>query len=129
MGTVYTESKTVTDWLKGETADPTDFSRETITVLAGETLVTGTVLGKITTGGKFVGLTPGAGDGSQAAAGILYTKAVVAESGVDKLAVAIVRDAVFIRDGLVWPVGISGGQIATAIAELRALGLIEREGA
>jgi hypothetical protein len=47
-------------------------SRETITVLSGETLKAGAVLGKVTASGKYKALDPAAVDGSEAAAGILY---------------------------------------------------------
>ena len=42
-------------------------SRETITVLSGETLEPGAVLGKVTASGKYKALDPAAADGSEAA--------------------------------------------------------------
>jgi hypothetical protein len=53
-----------------------DYTRETVTIAAGAgKLAPGTVLGKITTGGKYTVLTPGASNGSQNAAGLLWGKA------------------------------------------------------
>ena len=51
-----------------------DYCREVVTVAAG-TLEPGTVLGKITVGGKYVAHDPDATDGSQAAAAVLWDKA------------------------------------------------------
>jgi predicted small secreted protein len=64
-------------------------SRETITVLSGETLEAGAVLGKVTASGKYKVLDPAAVDGSEAAAGILYD--AVDASAADAEGVAIVR--------------------------------------
>ena len=49
------------------------YTRETVTLASGAgKLAPGTVLGKITTGGKYTGLAPAASNGSQNAAGILW---------------------------------------------------------
>ena len=50
-----------------------DYTRETVTIASGAgKLAPGTVLGKITTGGKYTALAPAATNGSQNAAGILW---------------------------------------------------------
>jgi len=64
-------------------------SREQVTILSGEDLAAGTVLGKITASGKYKAYNNGAGDGSQTAAGVLYSACDA--TGGDKEAVAIVR--------------------------------------
>jgi hypothetical protein len=56
-------------------------SRETMTVLSGQSLQAGAVLGKVTASGKYKALNPAASDGSQAAAGVLYD--AVDASGAD----------------------------------------------
>jgi Bacteriophage lambda head decoration protein D len=99
-------------------------SRETITVLSGETLEASAVLGKITASGKYKALDPAAVDGSEAAAGILY--APVDASAADAEGVAIVRLAEVNAAELVWPAGISGGEQTTALADLAALTIIAR---
>jgi hypothetical protein len=124
---VLTEQAYPGDWLKGE--EDSLYSREQVTILAGEgELKTGTVLGKITASGKYTQLDLDASDGSQNAAGILLLDAT-AESGADKQAVAIVRHAIVNEDQLTWPVGATSPEKATALAALKALGIVAREGA
>ena len=94
-------------------------SRETITVLSGEALEVGAVLGKVTASGKYKALDPVATDGSQVAAGILY-EALDASAG-DAEGVAIVRHAEVNAAELVWPDGITAGQQTTALAQLALL--------
>jgi hypothetical protein len=99
-------------------------SRETITVLSGEILKAGAVLGKVTLSGKYQALDPAAMDGSQAAAAVLYD-AVDASAG-DADGVGILRLAEVHTDELVWPDGITAGEKTTAIGELAALTIIAR---
>lgn len=98
-------------------------SREAVTVAAGAApgLKAGTVLGTLTSGGNFVILAPGAGDGSQTATGILFEAAV---GTVQKTVIR--RDAEVNGAHLIWPSGINSGQKTTAIAALAALGIIVR---
>ena len=99
-------------------------SRETLTVLAGQDLQPGAVLGKVTASGKYKALDPAAVDGSEAAAGLLY--AAVDASAADAEGVAIVRLAEVNAAELVWPDGITAGEKATALGQLAALDLIAR---
>jgi hypothetical protein len=99
-------------------------SRETITVVSGETLEAGAVLGKITASGKYKALDPAAVDGSEAAAAILYD--AVDASVADAEGVAIARLAEVNAAELVWPDGITGGEKTTALGELAALNIISR---
>jgi hypothetical protein len=99
-------------------------SREIITVLSGQTLQPGAVLGKVTASGKYKVLAPAADDGSEVAAGILYN--AVDASGGDAEGVAIVRLAEVNAAELVWPDGISGGEQTTALGELALLNIIAR---
>lgn len=78
--------------------------------------------------GKFVQINFAATDGSEVAAGLLWLD-VTAPNGVDAKGVAIVRDAIVSDRGIVWPGGASGGQKTQATAELKALGILTREGA
>jgi hypothetical protein len=98
-------------------------SRETITVLSGQTLQAAAVLGK-TASGKYKVLDPAAVDGSEVAAGILYD--AVDASAADAEGVAIVRLAEVNAAELVWPAGITGGEQTTALGELAALNIIAR---
>ena len=103
-----------------------DFTRETVTVASGAgKLAPGTVLGKLTSGGKFTVLTPGASNGSQNAAGILWGPADATDA--DAPAVVLVRGpAIANRHEIVWPDGITEAQTTTATAALAALGILLR---
>jgi hypothetical protein len=98
--------------------------RETITVLLGQNLQAGAVLGKVTASGKYKALEPAAADGSQSAAGILYD--AVDASAADAEGVAVVRLAEVNAAELVWPAGITAGQKTTALGQLAALTIIAR---
>ena len=103
-----------------------DYTRETVTIASGAgKLEPGTVLGKITTGGKFTKLTPAATNGSQNAAGILW--AGVDASAADAPGVVILRGPALVnRHEIIWPEGASEAQITAATTALGALGIILR---
>jgi hypothetical protein len=103
-----------------------DYTRETITLTSGAGLLaSGTVLGKITTGGKYTVLTPGASNGSQTAAGILW--AGVDASNADAPGVVILRGpAIVNRYEILFPAGATEAQITTATTALAALGILVR---
>lgn len=66
-------------------------SRENVTIAAGQNLPAGQVVGQITASGKYAAHDPGAADGTENAAGVLYA-AVNAADG-DKKGVVIARFA------------------------------------
>ncbi len=103
-----------------------DYTRETVTLASGAGKIEpGTVLGKITTGGKYTGLAPAATNGSQTAAGILWAGADA--NAADVPGVVILRGpAIVNRNDLVWPVGATEAQIAAAATALGALGIVLR---
>jgi hypothetical protein len=103
-----------------------DYTREAVTIASGAgKLEPGTVLGKITTGGKYTVLTPGASNGSQNAAGILWGKADATDT--DAPGVVLVRGpAIVNRHEITWPEGATEAQIATATTALAALGILQR---
>ncbi len=103
-----------------------DYTRETVTIASGAgKLEPGTVLGKITTGGKFTALAPAATNGSQNGAGILW--AGVDASAADALGVVVLRGpAIVNRHEIVWPDGATEAQITAATTALAALGIILR---
>jgi len=102
-----------------------DYTRETVTIASGAgKLAPGTVLGKITTGGKYTVLTPGASNGSQNAAGLLWDG--VDATDADAPGVVILRGpAIINRHEIVWPEGATEAQITTATTALAALGIIQ----
>jgi hypothetical protein len=101
-----------------------DYTRETVTIASGAgKLAAGTVLGKITTGGKFTALAPAATNGSQNPAGIIW--AGVDATAADALGVVILRGpAIVNRNELVWPAGATEAQITAATTALAALGIL-----
>ncbi len=103
-----------------------DYTRETVTIASGAgKLAPGTVLGKITTGGKYTVLTPGASNGSQNAAGLLWGTADATDA--DAAGVVLVRGpAIVNRHEITWPESATEAQIATATAALTALGILVR---
>lgn len=103
-----------------------DYTRETITVASGAgKLAPGTVLGKITTGGKYTGLVPAATNGSQNAAGILW--AAIDATDADAASVVILRGpAIVNRHEIILPEGATEAQITAATTALAALGIILR---
>jgi hypothetical protein len=100
-----------------------DRSRENVTIVSGQNLVAGAVVGKITVGGKYAVYSNVAGDGTQAAAGVLL-RAVNAASADQKGAI-IIRDAEVDGDLLNWGANNEAG-IAAGIADLLALGIVVR---
>jgi len=103
-----------------------DYTRETVTIASGAgKLKPGTVLGKITTGGKYTGLAPAATNGSQNAAGILW--GAVDATDADAPGVVILRGpAIVNRHEIIWPEGATEAQITAATTALAALGIILR---
>jgi len=99
-------------------------SRENRTLVSGQNLGAGAVLGKISSGGKFTGYDNTAGDGSQAAAGILYASVDASDGDMD--CVVIIRDAEVIGDALDFDAGQSGADQTAATVDLLALGIIVR---
>ena len=122
---VQSEGKYVGDWLKHE--EDNLYSRDKATVVSGQNLGTGTVVGIITASGKVTQLAPAASDGSQNAAGVLLL--AVDASAADKQGVIVARHAICSDKGIVWPGGITAPQKTAAIAQLKTLGILVREGA
>jgi hypothetical protein len=120
--TVYTEDTHAGEFLVSEANG--HLSRETITVLSGQDLAAGAVLGKVTASGKYRAVQPGASDGSEVAAGVLYDAIDATEA--DTVGAAIVRLAEVNAAELVWPAGITGGQKTTALSELAQSYVIAR---
>lgn len=119
------EQNRLGDVLKYEAANL--YSRDEVTVASGQNLTIGTVVGVVTTDGKVAALDPSASDGSEAAAGVLC-ESVDTVSG-DKQSWIAARHAIVSEDGLIWPDGISAGQLAIALSELKNLGILVRKGA
>jgi hypothetical protein len=101
-----------------------DYCREVVTVASG-TLEPGTVLGKITVGGKYAAYDPDATDGTETAVAVLWDKADA--SAGDVTATALVRGpALANRHDLVFAGTPSEPEITAALAALAAAGIIVR---
>jgi hypothetical protein len=120
---VITEGLNLGDLLKYEA--PNLYSRDQLTIAAGQNLVLGAVVGIDTLTEKVKALDPAATDGTEVAAGVLT--AAVDATLIDRPdGVAITRHAVVADHALTWPVGITAPQKAAAIAQLKALGVLVR---
>ena len=122
--TMLTEGKHAGGFLVWEVLR--DYTRETVTIASGTgKLEPGTVLGKITTGGKYTTLAPAATNGSQNAAGILW--AAVDASAADAPGIVLLRGpAIVNRHEINWPDGATEAQITAATTALATIGIILR---
>lgn len=99
-------------------------SREVVTIVSGQSVVAGEVLGKVTASGKYATHDQDASDGSEAAAAIAFD--AVDASAADVEGVVVIRDAEVNGTRLTWESDIEAAEIVTATAELAALGVIIR---
>lgn len=122
---VLSEGNYIGDVLKHEYTAWPHFCRDAVTVITGQNLAVGTVVGIITASGKATILAPAASDGSQTAAGVII-EAVNATAADVKHYFLARGPAILNSNKVVWPGGISDPQKATATAQLKALGIILR---
>ncbi|MGH8586141.1 MAG: head decoration protein [Gammaproteobacteria bacterium] len=122
---VITEGMNLGDLLKYEA--PNLYSRDQVTVLAGQNLVLGTVAGIVTATAKVKKLDPSATDGSQVAAGVII-QPIDATAGDSPDGLMIARHAIVADHGLVWPSGITTAEKTAKIAQLKNLGILVRKG-
>jgi hypothetical protein len=104
-----------------------NFTRETITLLAGSAYPVGAVLGRITASGKYKLATSGGTDGAQTAAAVLLYAADA--TSADTAGLVIVRGpAIVSKAALVFDATVDdAAKIATKHGQLAALGIIPRE--
>ena len=120
---VITEGLNLGDLLKYEA--PNLYSRDQVTVAAGQNLVLGTVVGIDTATAKLKQIDPTATDGTEVAVGVLATS--VDASLIDREdGILIARHAVVADHALTWPAGIAPLDKAAAIAQLKAAGVLVR---
>jgi hypothetical protein len=122
---VLTQTPTMGDVLKYE-LNP-NFTRETVTLLAGTNYRVGAVLGRITASGKMKLSTAAGTDGAQNAAGMLLDD--VDATSADANAVVILRGpAIVSKAALVFDVSVDDAtKRAAKHAQLTALGIIPRD--
>ncbi|MFU8924903.1 head decoration protein [Acinetobacter puyangensis] len=118
--TTYTEPKYLSDVLLVEVAQ--GWTKQNVAILATPVaLAIGTVLSK-TTAGDYLPLDLEATDGTEKAVAVLA--APVAISTNTQKTVVIARGATVAQNELVWPEDATDEQIATALVELEALGIV-----
>lgn len=123
---VLAEPLNLGDLLKFEA--PNLYSRDRVTVASGQNLPLGAVVGTITATGKVKRFDPSATDGSQVPSGVLLADcdATLADRD-DGLIVA--RHAIVVDHALAWPGAITNAEKLSAVAQLKALGVLVRQGA
>ena len=114
------------DLLKYEA--PNLYSRDRVTVASGQNLPLGTVVGIVTATAKFKQLDPSAEDGTQVAAGVLLQACDAALIDRDD-GLVVTRHAIVAHHALAWPDAITTAEKLAAIAQLKALGVLVRQGA
>ncbi len=122
---VLTQPPSMGDVLKYE-LNP-NFTRETITLLAGAAYPVGAVLGRITASGKYKLATSGGTDGAQTAAAVLLYE--VDATTADATAIILARGpSIVSKAALVFDASVDdAAKIATKHGQLAALGIIPRE--
>ena len=123
---VLKEPMNLGDLLKYEA--PNLYSRDRVTVAAGQTLPLGAVVGVVTATGKVKQIDPSATDGSQYAAGVLMQDAD-AHLADRHGGLMVARHAIVSDHALQWPSGMAAAEQQDAILQLKALGVLVRSGA
>jgi hypothetical protein len=123
--TAITEGLNLGDLLKYEA--PNLYSREQVTVVAGQNLALGAVVGRITATAKFKVFDPAATDGSELPAGILLGACDATLIDRDD-ALLLARHGMAASNAVVWPAGLTVEQKTTALAQLSSLGVLVRQG-
>ncbi|CAQ45391.1 head decoration protein [Stenotrophomonas maltophilia] len=122
---VITEGKNLGDLLKYEA--PNLYSRDQVTVGAGQNLPLGTVVGLVTATAKLKQIDPSATDGSQYAAGVLMQS--VDATLIDREdGLMLARHAIVADHALAWPAAITAAEKQAVVEQLKSLGILVRKG-
>jgi hypothetical protein len=123
--TVLNQPPTMGDVLKYE-VNP-NYTRETITLLAGMPYPVGSVLGRITASGKYKLATSGGSDGAQTASALLLY--AVDATLADATGIVVARGpAIVSRAALAYDATVDdGAKIITKIGQLAAAGILARD--
>lgn len=101
-------------------------SRDVVTLIEGQDLQAGTVLGVITASGKYTQNTLSGSTGEQVAAAILYGN--VDATAADTDAVIVSRDAEVNEQEIIYPASATGSQKTAIKTALATHGIIVRAG-
>ncbi|SNS29694.1 head decoration protein [Antarctobacter heliothermus] len=123
--TVLNQPLTMGDVLKYE-VNP-NYTRETITLLAGMPYPVGSILGRITASGKYKLATSGGSDGAQTASAVLLY--AVDATLADATGIVVARGpAIVSRAALAYDATVDdGAKIITKIGQLAAAGILARD--
>jgi len=124
---VLTQPPTMGDVLKYELNH--NFTRETVTLLAGTSYAVGAVLGRITASGKMKLSTATGTDGAQNAAAVLLYD--VDATAADTTGIVVLRGpAIVSKAALVFDASVDdAGKKAAKHAQLTAIGIVPRDAA
>lgn len=123
--TAITNDLTLGDLLKYE--EENLYSRNQVTVVSGQNLKLGTVIGRVSATQKVKALDPSATDGSEVATGVVL-QSIDASAAEKTNGLIVSRQAIVADHALVWPVAITTEEITAAIAQLEAIGVLVRQG-
>ena len=121
---ILTEKLGAGAFIVSECCDGSSLSRDEGTLISGQNLAAGTVVGQITASKKYTLHDAAASDGSQSAIAVLFD-AVDASAG-DQKAVFVTRLAEVNGAEIIWKSGISGPNLAAGIASLATKNIIVR---
>lgn len=107
----------------GQLAMGVGYHVDQVTVLLGQNLVAGAVLGKVTASGKYVAYDNAAADGRETVAGILVAAADATAADVTTARAMLRGPAIVNKNDLIWGAGIDAAEQAAAITALLALGI------
>ncbi|WP_394540173.1 head decoration protein [Lysobacter enzymogenes] len=103
------------------------YSRDRVTVAAQQALQLGHVVGRITETGHVAALDLTATDGREQAKGVVIVPIITANAPSPD-GVIVARHATVADHALVWPKGITPEQRTACIEQLRAVGVLVRQG-
>ncbi len=123
--TAITNDLTLGDLLKYE--EENLYSRDQVTVVSGQNLKLGTVIGRVSATQKIKALDPSATDGSEVAAGVVL-QSIDASAAEKTNGLIVSRQAIVADHALIWPAVITTEEKTAAIAQLEAIGVLVRQG-
>jgi hypothetical protein len=123
--TAITNDLTLGDLLKYE--EENLYSRDQVTVVSGQNLKLGTVIGRVSATQKVKALDPSATDGSEVAAGVVL-QSIDASAAEKTNGLIVSRQAIVADHALIWPAVITTEEKTAAIAQLEAIGVLVRQG-
>lgn len=108
----------------GELAMGIGYHVDKVTILSGQNLVAGAVVGKVTASGKYVAFdNAGTDDGRRTAAGILVGKIDASGGDVTTGRVLLRGPAIVNKNDLTWAAGVDASEQAAALVTLLGLGI------